>query len=791
MIKQERFIPNHSLEALEEAYQAALLNLAFQQIEQEEMAMIHRRIHDMALEPQNARFERRLGRRLRRERARAMLRSSLPRAAQIAACLIAVLSITVSVALATSQQVRSWAAGVLSGSVLDTSGFSFGEPLTARITGGVNYDGHLLLVEENETLVLREDTAAEPVRYEWKDRGTRSLAQLAVYNGRLYALYKTGYVDQAAQERSGAAGKYEGSPLLGDSFDGLGLGRVQLKGNGTFTVDELASFDGDKLFADGVYDCCVQSAAAGNGKLYFITGYSLPETDGFSFSNGRVRFFACDLTGFELTELTLPIENSESPDCELFSDGEVFLATSTQELPVQIWHIGADGGSKCLAMFGEGSRPNSFAYCADTNTLYFQRDAAIYAATHFNVEGAVRVALSGGSEGDGLLIGENSYAIVGNDVEVFNFDDQLGAVTELTVGGGINASVDAELRAANPSLTLIEDPCDKYGADYVQALISGEATADIVEVLSADEGALHSASWGRPIMDGTIRAEIDRMPEGVRRYVSKADTYIAFPCSTFSTCSDVSISPACWAQSGLGRTPETWLDLVRALGKLSHSATADKYAICTDLASIEQSLTAQLTEGFARSWAAQGKGMDFGGTDFRKAMETLAQIDFSALRYVGNDDAENILIYWQSGDSLYDPSHAPDDRRGVTLKIRSEDVKVSKGSCYLERINPNADADAKLAAYSYMRSKLASDEYAYERLRWDFATPAMELAAWSKGAATPKQLEAYREAVGDVWLGELSEQAKKRRDDALAAYARGSIGFDALADQLNEIYAEY
>ena len=133
-------------------------------------------------------------------------------------------------------------------------------------------------------------------------------------------------------------------------------------------------------------------------------------------------------------------------------------------------------------MFGEGSRPNSFAYCADTDTLYFQRDAAIYAATLFNVEGAVRVALSGGSEGDGLLIGENSYAIVGNDVEVFNFDDELGAVTELTVGGRINASVDAELRAANPSLTLIEDPCDKYGADYVQALISGEATADIVEV---------------------------------------------------------------------------------------------------------------------------------------------------------------------------------------------------------------------------------------------------------------------------------------------------------------------
>ena len=267
-MKQNFFIPNHSMEALEEAYQAALLNLAFQQIEQEEMAMIHERIQNMARNPQIARFEKKFGRRLRMERTKAFLQNRLPRAAQIAVALIAALSVSVGVALATSPEIRSWAAGVLTGTVIETPSFWGDEPLTAHITGGVNYDGQLLLVEENETLVLREDTAAEPMRYEWKDRGARSLSQLTVYNGRLYALYKTGYVDLATQERTGATGKYKGSSFLGDSFDGLSLGRIQLKGNGTFTVDELANFDGDKLFADGADDCCVQSAAAGNGKLY-------------------------------------------------------------------------------------------------------------------------------------------------------------------------------------------------------------------------------------------------------------------------------------------------------------------------------------------------------------------------------------------------------------------------------------------------------------------------------------------------------------------------------------------
>ena len=56
-MKQNTFIPDHSPRALDEAYQAALLSLAFQQIEQEELNMIHKQIQAAPHEPQTLQFE--------------------------------------------------------------------------------------------------------------------------------------------------------------------------------------------------------------------------------------------------------------------------------------------------------------------------------------------------------------------------------------------------------------------------------------------------------------------------------------------------------------------------------------------------------------------------------------------------------------------------------------------------------------------------------------------------------------------------------------------------------------
>lgn len=793
-MKQNSFIPNHSLEALEEAYQAALLNLAFRQIEQEELAMMRKRIQDTSQAPQKSQFEKKLRNKLRKERAKSFLLYKLPRAAQVAACLIAVLSIGAGVALAASREVRSWAAGVLTGTVIAESGFGFGnEPLALSITDGVNLDEQLLLVEDGETLILHESMESEPVRYEWKNRGARRLSKLVAYDDTIYVLFEDGYKLEAEPEDEGAFTRI----WLGESFERVGIGRVQFDVNGTFTVEALAYFDGKELFGPGVQGCVVSSAAAGNGKLYFVTVYDEPGTEGIDFSNRRARLLAYDLESFELLELPLPIENKDSPECELFSDGDVFLATSTQQLPVQIWRIESDGSCTSLARFGEGNRPDSFAYRAVSDTLYFQRDSAIYAAAHFDIANAQRVALSNGYGGKGLLLGTNSYAVITNKVEVFNFDKEIGDVSELVVGGGFGSFMIDELREQNPDLTLTNDPVEyviqksstgDIGKRYREKLISGEAKADLVSSFYDDDSILHAAGWGKPIRDEVICAEIDCMPESVRKYVTEDDEYIAYPYNVFCAYPDLWIDSERWIELGLGEEPQTWMELMQKLSELSHSENAGKYVISTNGMNPAQTLALNMTDGFARSWAARGMKMDFSGTDFRAAMEALKSINFSALRcFEEGDDVGDNFVILSSG--MYDPVALPTKVKGITLKIRPEDKKISGGGCHIARINPASDAEEP--AYSYLRVQMGLDEPSiFERLRYDFITPAEELAELSGELATAEEIEDYRELVGDVWIGGLNMTCTEKRNSILNTYAKEKITFEELAEYLNTIYAE-
>ena len=112
---------------------------------------------------------------------------------------------------------------------------------------------------------------------------------------------------------------------------------------------------------------------------------------------------------FDLTQMELEWRRSMKGSCS----GERCFAS----------RIEADGSCTRLAAFAGDSSANGFAYCAASDTLYFQRDSAVCAAAHFDVEHAVRAALSLGSEGKGLLIDENSYAIIGSRAEVYRLDD--------------------------------------------------------------------------------------------------------------------------------------------------------------------------------------------------------------------------------------------------------------------------------------------------------------------------------------------------------------------------------
>ena len=779
-MRQNSRIPDHSPAALEEALQAALLNLAFKQMEQEELAMMRERIHEVSRDPQRTRFAQRLGSQLRRKRAKKLIRQTLPKVAQAVACLIAALSIGAGVALATSQDVRSWAAGMLTGAVLEDD-FNSGVKITATITDGAYLDGRLLLVEDGEALLLRDSTDAEPMRCEWRDRGERRMTQLVEDGGELYAVYRFLY-GEAPQHAA----------------NGYGLGRVTLNADGSFSVEELAKINETNLApaeSGATYD--IRDAVAAGGKLYFAASADVSPEGYF----GDIEFCicVCDLSSGAVTRLGLPpARNALSgfgDDCHLFAGESAYAVTVPGEGRAEIFRIEADGSFTKLAEFPEGERPNSFARSAATDTLYYQQGTAIYAAHRFDVAHPERVALSGGNSGRGLLLGESSYAIVGGNAEIFSLDDKPAAVDELTVGGALDTNLDAETRAANPHLTLVGDPAysDHEWKDYPRKLISAEATADLARIFCFEDGMLRRAGWGKPIADEALCAEIDRMSEGLRRYVTKDGAYIGFPSDMISVFCDISIDPRLWAATGRSEQdmPETWMELLQTLEALSHSTDADRHLIFAGGEDAAQLLAVKLADGFARGWAAQGVEPDFGGADFREALDVLRSIDFGALRCATMDDwneRESILIDLV-GESL-EPGYNFEWSHWITLKIRPEDAKFSRGTCYIERINPaiNAEEDA----YAYMRALHLNGQAIHERLRYDFTTPSGELAELGKpynAALTAADIELYREQVGDIWLDSLSEDAQDRRSALLTAYFEGATDFPTLAEALNAIYA--
>lgn len=230
-----------------------------------------------------------------------------------------------------------------------------------------------------------------------------------------------------------------------------------------------------------------------------------------------------------------------------------------------------------------------------------------------------------------------------------------------------------ELREQNPDLTLINDPLEydvqksgtsDIGKLYREKLLSGEAKADLISSFYDDDNILYAAGWGKPIKDEAICTEIDRMPESVRKYVTRNGEYIAYPYNVFCAYPDLWIDSERWAELGLGEEPQTWLELMQRLSELSHSKNAGKYVISTNGMSLAQTLALNMTDGFARSWAARGIEMDFGGADFQEAMETLISIDFSALRrFEEGDDVDDQFIVLSSG--IYDPVAMPTKENGI------------------------------------------------------------------------------------------------------------------------------
>lgn len=787
-MKQYYVIPDHSPAALAEEFETALFSLAFQRLEEEELKMMQSRIkaHPRATGRQ-AQFVRRLSRRLRRERSRALVLHALPRVAQAAACLIAVLSIGAGVALAASQEVRSWAAGVLTGTPLEEETQFFGEASYERIEDGTVIGDQLILMESDGELTLRSATGAEPSRYVWADQGTRRLCRLEEYEGEIYALYEIGREDDP----------FDGEPAAGavrsgwGSFERIGLGRLRLAQDGTFTVEELTDFDAGILFdSQGrrMTNGSVSRIAAGGGKLYFTTVWEV-RADEFGFGSERFeRLFACDLATGELTELASPLEGVASPGYRLFSDETVYVGV---ENPMRIFRIESDGSYTPMAEFAMGEGANSYAYRASNDTFYYQLGAAIYAAEHFNIAGAKRVALSSGNGGRGFLIGENSYGIIifNGVAEIFDLDAEPTDVNELATNFG--TFMDESLRAAYPNLTLVSDPADTHDENYVEKILAGETEADLIWLDEKEYLPLHKAGYGKAIADETVCAAIDSMPAGMRAFASRDGEYIALPNSLYPMA-DVVVNETLWREMGFGELPETWLDLLNFMAELSHSGDASDYYL-VGLSYFEgtplQQMVMLLVQGYARSWATQGVAPDFGGEEFAQALAALREIDFDALNYedgAGGDNGpyEQFLL---SFDFLgytfhYHNDFAPDERN-LSLTVHPGDPRYSDTYVDMLLIDPKSEKEE--TALSYMRWKLSNTK---DRDRWlyDFTTPAEELADRPESI---ESIQIYRGEVGDMFVPPWGPEEREKLRAAFTSYARGEIDFASLAARLNEIYA--
>ena len=373
---------------------------------------------------------------MRARRARAAIARALPRAAQAAACLIAVFAVGMGVALAASPAARTWAAGILNSTgrqrIEDAVGASSGNPgdadrgysTTEEFTDAAVYGDALILCEGGEKIRVQTSTEAEPHVYTWLDQDGREIARIASGPDAVYLIYKD-----------------YGGPMefgnFGGEFERFGIGTLALHSAGYFTVEERMLCDSADYFGRSgaeVANQAIPRAAFGNGKLYFTTQCDM-SGDGF-FSGACARMFAWDPEKDALEECFPEHFASAFPYCFLFyGGGSAFIAFNEQGA-MRVQRIEADGSFTQVAEIPAASAYN-FAYCAETDTLYYQIDTAIYAASHFDVGNAHVAAVAAELQGGrALMLDAHTYAVANYArALIYNLDETPETEAEFIVGG--------------------------------------------------------------------------------------------------------------------------------------------------------------------------------------------------------------------------------------------------------------------------------------------------------------------------------------------------------------------
>ena len=798
-MRHEARIPDHDRAAVAEALEAALYRAAFQRMEEAEMKQL---LSEVDHGEKNVAAPVELRRRLKRRRGWADFRRNLPRVAQAAAVFIAVLSIGTGIALATSPQARQWAAGVLQSRVVDPDGF-FGE-LRSSMTDGAAVDGKLLVVEDNENLSVYEGTDAEPVTYEWRDAGNRRIDALAVDGESAWVVYHDN----------------DGAPIEAFDLDRMperyGLGRVILGEDGSFDVAKVASApaaaildpEGRKLDSYGIPGMTVQ-----DGKLLFASEYAVEsEAEGFSFKPANVRLFSWDTADGTLSELALDgIPMDWSP--ELFGDGYL-AAFDDGAAGARVFRIDGDALEEvCRVPYSGAERPGSFAIRreasplgrASDGALVYVLDGSVWMAPDMDPAGAVRVAVCGEVHGRGLLPDEDTYAVVhGDEVRLFDLTVPLGEVDELVVDGDSwNEAVTQRFIAEHPGTAVVRDPGGVIGEAYADGMLSGKTSGDVVTLEYHDFRRVRDAGLVAPLTDAALVAEWEKLPDGLRDFLSVDGRAAAIPVD-FYAYPDVMFLQANWeaVRGDFADYPATWLDYARWLRDFSHSEAAGRYVIDFDgyervdldvPGQFEMFTLWDMAEAFERCWRALGEDVDFNRPEFTECVATLAAVDWKALRYGdGDEGGEDLRALFFPG--VYDPLFSENDWSiGCrTLKIRPDAPKLTRASGYFAFVP--AASTSRATAQEYLKTLAALNRTGDEgslpaAACYDFATAPETLASAAGPGFTADSIRRYREQVGDavVPLMHDDETVRKVRDIAVE-YVAGKIDAGMLCGALNGVY---
>ena len=542
------------------------------------------------------------------------------------------------------------------------------------------------------------------------------------------------------------------------------------------------------------------------GRLYFASEYALEsEGEGFSFKPANVRLFSCDASDGTLTELSLSdVPMDWSP--ELF--GEYLAAYDDGAAQARVYRVtDAALTPVCRVPYSGVARPNGFARRSLDDALLYVLDGSVWLAPDMDASRATRVALCGEANGRGLLLDDDTYAVVqGDSIRLFDLTVPLGEVNELVVDGDSwNDTVNRCFIAEHPGVAVVSDPGRTMEDTYADLMLSGKASGDVVALDDDRFRRVRDAGLIAPLTDPALVAEWEKLPAGLRDFLSVDGRAAAIPMD-FYTYTDVMFLQENWeaVRGDMEDWPDTWLEYVNWLGAFSHSEAAERYAIGFDgferidldvPAKFEMFTLWNMTRAFARCWTALGERVDFARAEFRECVEALGNVDWSAMRY-GEDavDGEDCRAITFVG--CYDPLFSEDNWIAGcrTLKIRPDAPRISRASgCFAFM---TAASTSRATAQEYLKTlvavnRTAAEDSLSEAAAYDFTTDPALLADAAGMAYTADSVRRYRQAVGDVAFGlEGDNEDILAVRDVAARFASGKIDAQALIEALNRMYGD-